>query len=57
MPHTERLDITVDTENISEGAYQILGHLRPEWRKADVHIQVHIFKLFFNHHLFSYECE
>ena len=40
MPQVMRLDITVDTQNISEGAYQILGHLRPEWKRDDVHIKV-----------------
>ncbi len=40
MSQVVRLDITVDTENISEGVYQILGQLRPDWKRGDVHIKV-----------------
>ena len=40
MSEVKRLDVSVSTDNTSEGAYTILEHLRPEWKKQDIHFKV-----------------
>ncbi len=40
MAEVKLLDITVNKENLEEGDHEVVGHIRPEWKKADIVIKV-----------------
>ena len=34
------LDITIDTEAAEAGTFEVLKHVRPEWKKEDIVVEV-----------------